>query len=144
MKSASDSQIQFAWKEACLARGRAHAPYSRFQVGVALKVQGRDALISGCNVENASYGATVCAERVAFQSARAQLGAFKPEYLVLVTDTKPPVAPCALCLQVMAEFCGADFPVYVSNLQGVRECVSFSELLPRPFEKSQLDVKDGA
>jgi homotetrameric cytidine deaminase len=134
----SSPEIQNAWKEACAARSRAHAPYSRFQVGAALKLKGCPALISGCNVENASYGATVCAERVAFLSARAQAGAFEPEYLVLVTDTSPAVSPCALCLQVLSEFCHPDFPIYIGNLQGVQERVHFRDLLARPFEKSQL------
>ncbi|MEO5668189.1 MAG: cytidine deaminase [Bdellovibrionota bacterium] len=143
MKSASDPKIQGAWKAACLARSHAHAPYSRFKVGVALKIKGRDELIPGCNVENASYGATVCAERVAFQNATAQIGSFEPEYLVLVTDTDPVVAPCALCLQVMAEFCSGDFPIYVSNLEGVGEKVRFGDLLPRPFVKSQINTIPG-
>jgi cytidine deaminase len=133
-----DAEILAAWNEARVAYGRAHAPYSCFQVGAALKLKGRDDLIMGCNVENASYGATVCAERVAFMSARAQLGRFEPEYIVLVTDTDPAVAPCALCLQVFSEFCDPGFPVYLSNLQGVQERILFGELLLRPFEKSQL------
>jgi len=141
MNAPDDPKIQNAWKEACAAFGRAHAPYSRFQVGAALKLKGREGLIAGCNVENASYGATVCAERVAFQSAQAQVGTFDPEYLVLVTDTSPPVSPCALCLQVMSEFCDPDFPIYISNLKGVHEVVRFGDLLSRPFEKSQLKTK---
>ena len=140
MSIALSPEILSAWKEACTAYKRAHAPYSRFQVGVALKLKGRESLISGCNVENASYGATVCAERVALMSARAQVGPFEPEFMVLVTDTSPAVAPCAMCLQVFSEFCDPSFPIYLSNLQGVQELVHFGDLLARPFEKSQLNT----
>jgi homotetrameric cytidine deaminase len=135
------SRVDEAWKTACLAYERAHAPYSRFRVGAALKIKGQDALIAGCNVENASYGATVCAERVAMMSAQAQYGAFEPEYLVLVTDTNPAVSPCAMCLQVFSEFCDPDFPIFLANRQGVQEQVLFRDLLARPFEKTQLPSK---
>jgi len=134
----ADPALKMAWQFACEARDRAHAPYSKFRVGAALKVKGQDRLLPGCNVENASFGATICAERTAFQVARATLGEFEPEYIVLVTDTNPPVAPCALCLQVMAEFCDGSFPIYIANTKGIHNCVSFESLLPIRFEKSQL------
>lgn len=130
-----------AWTMACQNRLNAHAPYSKFFVGAALKIKGVEELIPGCNVENASYGATVCAERTAFQVARALHGNFVPEYLVLVTDTQPAVAPCALCLQVMSEFCDGDFPIYLANTQGLESRVSFENLLPIRFERAHLNVK---
>ena len=139
--SALKPEIVSAWQEACTARSRAHAPYSKFRVGAALKIKNVDGFVHGCNVENASFGATICAERTAILSARAQHGSFEPEFLVLVTDTEPAVAPCALCLQVLSEFCSENFPIFIGNLQGVQEAVALKQLLPRPFEKSQLHTK---
>lgn len=120
------------------ARKRAHAPYSKFLVGAALKIADKEDFVLGCNVENASYGATVCAERTAFQVARATFGDFKPQYIVLVTDTSPAVPPCALCLQVMKEFCEPDFPVYVGNKQGIEKVYTLKELLPQGFGPRDL------
>jgi cytidine deaminase len=135
-----DPRVQEGWRQACEGYQRAYAPYSKFQVGAALAVKGQQTWTVGCNVENASFGATVCAERVAFWNARATYGAeFQPDFLVLVTDTEPPVAPCALCLQVFSEFCSSDFPIFLANLKGVSEKVLFKDLLGRPFDKAQLD-----
>lgn len=116
------------------ARLKAYAKYSNFYVGTALKIKGHKEFISGCNVENSSYGATNCAERSAVFSAISQFGKCEFDYLVLVTDTHRPLCyPCALCLQVLSEFCPAGFPIYVGNLDGLVEKTSLGELLPRPF-----------
>jgi cytidine deaminase len=124
-----------AWEAAVKARAHAHAPYSHFRVGAALTMSGVPHPIPGCNVENASFGGTVCAERSAVFAAVAHEGA-KPgsfDYLVLVTDTKTPTVPCAFCLQVLAEFCPAGFPIYLGNLDGITERTTLGDLLPRPF-----------
>lgn len=136
----SDSSLppdwQATWQAACQARLNAHAPYSHFQVGAALKVENAPTPMTGCNVENASFGATICAERNAFFLAVSQGSpAFRPEYLVLVTDTETPTVPCAQCLQVLSEFCAPDFPIYLANLEGFQEQVRFGDLLPRPFNQ---------
>lgn len=127
--------VQIAYKNALSARLSAHAPYSRFLVGACFKVRGQDKYVSGCNVENASFGATVCAERVAvwkWVSEKSKEEAL--EFVVLVTDTSHPVAtPCGQCLQVMSEFVSADFPVHLANLEGVQKTVLFKELLPMTF-----------
>ena len=134
-----------AWREsfeaAVRARERAHAPYSRFRVGAALKLDGENAPVAGCNVENASYGATVCAERVAIWSAvsRFDLRATPPRFLALVTDTPEPTPPCAQCLQVMAEFCPDSFPVLLCNPDGPLEVLALNRLLPRPFRVFQAE-----
>jgi cytidine deaminase len=84
----------------------------------------------GCNVENASFGLTVCAERNAVAAAVAA-GSSRFRGLVVVTDTSPPAAPCGACRQVLAEF--GDFPVVLVNPAGERRSTSVSELQPRPF-----------
>lgn len=130
------SDWQRIWQAACQVRQRAYAPYSGFLVGAAFKRTGSREPSVGCNVENASYGATLCAERNALFQAISQKGApLDLEYLVLVTDTEKPTVPCALCLQVLSEFCPPEFPIYLANLKGHQETVLFGDLLTRPFNK---------
>ena len=126
-------EVKKVYEAALKARLNAHAPYSNFLVGAALKLKNSDTIVSGCNVENASYGATVCAERTAFQAAIAQYGKQEFEFLVVVTNTDPAIGPCALCLQVMGEFCDANFPVYIANPNEIQKLVKYGELLPSPF-----------
>jgi cytidine deaminase len=129
--------VQEAFHQAKAVRQRAYAPYSKFLVGAAVKVQGQDHIISGCNVENASYGATICAERSAILSAVAQ-GFTRFDFLVLVTGTPNGDMPCGQCLQVMAEFFEGETPVYICNDESILRSVSFRELLPNQFDKSSL------
>jgi cytidine deaminase len=117
--------------EAALARQSAHAPYSKFKVGAALQTKNGTVFI-GCNVENASYGGTVCAERVAILKAVSE-GHHKFTGIVVVTDEKIPAFPCALCLQTMAEFFSGDVAVGVANLGGIKSEFKFSDLLPHRF-----------
>ena len=123
---------------ALAAREHAYAPYSGFQVGAAIKVAGSDQLFAGCNVENASYGGTVCAERAAVFNAVAALGRIEIEALLLVTDTDPAAAPCGLCRQVLNEFMPPDRRVLLANLDGVQTQTTFGELLPRSFGPRDL------
>lgn len=127
------SEVEKAFKAAKLARLRAHVPYSHFQVGAALQIKESSEAIVGCNVENASFGATICAERSALLSAISRHGPIHPEFLVVVTDDSSPTVPCALCLQVLAEFCANEMPVHLANLQGVQITRPFKEFLPYPF-----------
>lgn len=131
----STPALQIAYKKASEVRLRAHAPYSKFLVGACFKVKGQEKYIAGCNVENASFGATVCAERVAVWKWVSERAAGEElEFVVLVTDTENPVAtPCGMCLQVMSEFVGAEFPLYISNLKGIQKEVRFKEFLPSTF-----------
>lgn len=129
------SEIQQAYELAKDARTRAHAPYSKFYVGAALILENGE-IIPGCNVENASYGATICAERNAFFAAVARAGRIKPKAMVLVTE--PAATPCGLCLQVMAEFCSPKFPIYLSDTKKLGEKVELQEMLPHPFGPDKL------
>jgi len=117
------------------AMERAYAPYSEFRVGAAL--QGEDGSIhTGCNVENASYGLTVCAERAAVASAVAR-GVRRFSGVAVVTDGERPAAPCGACRQVLQEF-GLPTMVVVSESGGVRREWTLGELLPDPFESESL------
>ena len=116
-------------------RGHAHAPFSEFEVGAAL--EGDDGQIySGCNVENATYGLTICAERVAVFKAISE-GARKFRRIAVVADTDTLTPPCGACRQILWEFCG-DVQVILANLKGKTESLQLKDLLPRPFDASFL------
>jgi homotetrameric cytidine deaminase len=125
--------VETALKAAIKTRQNAHAPYSRFKVGAALQIKGEKEPITGCNVENASFGATICAERAAILRAIADHGRIKPEFIVVATHEENATVPCANCLQVMVEFCADDMPVYLGNEEGVQKSYFLRDLLPHPF-----------
>jgi cytidine deaminase len=117
------------------ARENAHAPYSNFRVGAALRgTSGR--IFGGCNVENATYGLTICAERVAIFKALSE-GERGFSAIAVVTDTETLTPPCGACRQLIWEFCG-DIPVSMSNLTGKIEVIQMRDLFPRPFDNSNL------
>ena len=117
------------------ARENAHAPYSNFRVGAALcATSGR--IFGGCNVENATYGLTVCAERVAIFKAISE-GERGFQAISVVTDTDALTPPCGACRQLIWEFCG-DVPVIMANLKGKTEVIQMRELFPKPFDSSNL------
>jgi len=116
------------------ARGameRAYAPYSRFPVGAAVLCED-GAVITGCNVENASYGLSMCAERVALFRAVAE-GKRSFRSLAVMAMTDEPVAPCGACRQVMAEFLDESTVVLLANATGQTMRTTVAHLLPRPF-----------
>jgi cytidine deaminase len=115
---------------AAQAMKNAYAPYSRFKVGAALRAQTGEIFL-GCNVENISNGATICAERTAMVSAVAA-GQQSFDLLAVMTKSSPPSPPCALCLQVLVEFC-PELVILLANTKGEVERVRLSKLLPRPF-----------
>ncbi len=117
------------------ARRRAYAPYSRFQVGAAVRAGGR--VFEGCNVENASYGLTVCAERNAV-GAMVAAGARRLEAVAVASATAPPTPPCGMCLQTLAEFAGPDLPVTLAGARGARVETTLGALLPQAFTKRFL------
>ena len=119
-------------RAAAAARKKAYTPYSKFKVGASLLLEGGE-VVSGCNIENASYGATICAERVAIVKAMSENPGAGIEAIAVVTESEPPAPPCALCLQVMAEFCGPETPVLLESTAGSRRSFRFRELLPHPF-----------
>jgi cytidine deaminase len=117
------------------ARERAHAPYSHFKVGAALLTQS-GALVTGCNIENASYGLTLCAERVAVFKAVSE-GLVRFSAIAVVADSPRPTAPCGACRQILWEFCG-DIVVHVADLQGHVTSLRVADLLPLPFDARNL------
>jgi cytidine deaminase len=117
------------------ARERAHAPFSRFKVGAALRTREGE-IVTGCNVENASYGLTMCAERVAVFKAVSE-GLREFDAIAVVADAPRPTAPCGACRQILWEFCG-DIAVHMVDLSGRKRSLRMSELLPLPFDRRNL------
>lgn len=119
------------------ARDMAYVPYSNFAVGAALLgVDG--SLFLGCNIENAAYPVTVCAERTAIFKAVSE-GHRSFTALAVIADTPGPVSPCGSCRQVMAEFLPRDFPVYLSNLKGDYVETTVEKLLPGAFTSQDME-----
>lgn len=117
------------------ARTRAHAEFSKFKVGAALEdVDGT--VHTGCNVENATYGLTICAERVAVFKAISE-GARKFSRIAVVADTDELTPPCGACRQILWEFAG-DIPITLANLSGKMETIQLSTLFPRAFDAKFL------
>ena len=117
------------------ARENAHAPFSGFKVGAALEdAEGR--IHTGCNVENATYGLTLCAERVAVFKAISE-GARGFRRIAVVADSERLTPPCGACRQILWEFCG-NVPVLLGNLKGATETMQLADLFPRPFDASLL------
>ena len=117
------------------AREQAYAPYSNFMVG-AVVVGESGKIYTGCNIENSSFGLTICAERVALFKALSE-GERKVQMLVLVTDTKTPVQPCGACRQVLSEF-NPEMLIVSNNLKGQREEKKLSDIFPEAFGKQSL------
>ena len=120
---------------ALAARLNAYAKFSNFLVGAAIEdIDGR--IHTGCNVENATYGLTLCAERVAVFKAISE-GVRKFRRVAVVADTDTLTPPCGACRQILWEFCG-DVPVMLVNLHGKTETYQLRDLLPKPFDASYL------
>ena len=120
---------------ALAAREHAFAPYSRFQVGAAVEdADGR--IHTGCNVENATYGLTICAERVAVFKAISE-GARQFRRIAVAADTEQLTPPCGACRQILWEFCG-DVEIALANPRGKVETYRLKDLFPRPFDGSFL------
>ncbi|MCM2256317.1 MAG: cytidine deaminase [Vicinamibacteria bacterium] len=117
------------------ARTRAHAPYSRFKVGAALRTKTGE-IILGCNIENASYGLTMCAERVAVFKAVSE-GFREFDAVAVCADSSHLTPPCGPCRQILWEFCG-DIAVRMVDLKGRARTTSLSKLLPFPFDSRHL------
>ena len=131
----SDELLKKAFAAAVAARQNAHAPYSRFKVGAALLLADGN-VVAGCNVENSSFGGTICAERNAVCACVAQFGKVEASALILVTE--PQASPCGLCLQVISEFCAGTLPIFLSTPAGLGKSVRLKEFLPLPFGPEQL------
>ncbi|WP_216830048.1 cytidine deaminase [Alkalihalobacterium elongatum] len=123
--------------EAMSAREKAYVPYSKFPVGAALLTKDGQ-VFKGCNIENASYGLTNCAERTAVFKAVSE-GVHSFSAIAIVADTERPVPPCGACRQVLTEFCSAEMPVYLTNLKGNVQEITVGELLPGAFTAGDLN-----
>ncbi|HSP23010.1 MAG TPA: cytidine deaminase [Planococcus sp. (in: firmicutes)] len=128
-------------KEAITAREQAYVPYSKFKVGAAL-ITKSGKVYHGCNIENAAYSMTNCAERTAMFKAVSE-GDKDFAAIAIVADTKGPVSPCGACRQVIAEFCAPDMPVFLTNLQGDVQETTVNALLPGAFSTEDLDYAAG-
>jgi cytidine deaminase len=118
------------------ARENAHAPFSKFKVGAA--VEDEDGRIhTGCNIENATYGLTICAERVAVFKGVSE-GARRFRRIAVAADTDVLTPPCGACRQILWEFCG-DAEIVLVNLQHKTESFQLAQLFPRPFDVSYLE-----
>ena len=137
IENTSVEQLPAPWRElleaAIAARRNAHAPYSHFAVGAALRT-GSGRILSGCNVENASFGLTVCAERVAVWKAVSE-GERTFEAMAVVSESG--ATPCGACRQVMSEFV-ADMPILIADTTGRGWVTSLKALLPHPFPHVSL------
>ncbi len=122
-----------AFMQAVQAKEHAYAPYSNYKVGAAVVSGATKKIYSGANVENSSYGATICAERAAIVKMISEEGKQAIELVIVVTNDNPPAVPCALCLQVFAEFASAKTPVYLCDGELNHRMFLFEELLPHPF-----------
>ena len=122
------------------ARQFAHAPYSQFAVGAAVR-GGSGRVYLGCNIENASYGATCCAERVAMFKAISE-GERVLEEIAVVADTQGPCSPCGLCRQEMVEL-GPKMKVWLGNLRGDVLETTVAELMPYSFDQQSLSGESG-
>ncbi|HEX8194976.1 MAG TPA: cytidine deaminase [Pyrinomonadaceae bacterium] len=126
---------------ASAVRENSYAPYSKFRVGAA--VETKDGKIySGCNIESASYGLTVCGERVAIWKAVSE-GEHEFKQIAVVVDTEELTPPCGVCRQILWEFCG-NVPVTLANLSGKSETVMMEDLLPRAFGRRFLEQNKNA
>jgi cytidine deaminase len=139
MKPKSDAELEQSLTElarfARLARKRAHAPFSNFAVGAALKTFSGE-IVLGCNIENATYGLTLCAERVALVKALSD-GHSIFTRIAVVADTEAPTPPCGPCRQLLWEYCG-DIDIILGNLNGPTGRFRLSALLPMPFDRRLL------
>jgi cytidine deaminase len=131
---ADDLGLRALATQARRARRRAHAPFSGFKVGAALR--GQNKITLGCNVEAATYGLTICAERVAAVKAISD-GRRSFDALAVVTDAAKLTPPCGACRQVLWELCG-DIWIHIANTRGKSRTMRLSELLPFPFDRRNL------
>ncbi|KZP18777.1 cytidine deaminase [Athelia psychrophila] len=142
-------------KAAIEAKEGSYSPYSKFRVGAAL-LAADGTIIKGANIENASYGGTICAERTAFVKAVSE-GTKSFVALAVVTDVKSAISPCGICRQVIREFCAPDMPILLvpadypqppkdgsvaDGIGGVKE-TSIGELLPDSFGPEDLELPRG-
>ena len=129
------ANVKALWRQACKARLKAYAPYSRFRVGAALESGGQ--IYSACNIENAVYNSGICAERVALWKAMSE-GRRPEAHLVIVVQSKLPTPPCGSCLQVMSELGSSNLRIWMASPKRIFGSQLLSELLPSAYNKKIL------
>ena len=129
-----------AFKLAQNSLAHSHSPYSGLQVACALKIKNQSEIITGVNVENASYGATICAERSAVVAAVSRWGAsIEFEFALVISTFKgEAIAPCGMCLQVLSEFADEQFPIYLGDAKKLTSENKLSDFLPKAFSSQSL------
>ena len=136
MASGIPSELQALYQVATQSREKAYSPYSQVKVGAAIRTTDGK-IYGGCNMENSSYGATVCAERVAIGKAISE-GSKRISDVLVVTDASPGWPPCGMCRQVIAEFSDPSTRIHVTNLKSELQTFSFNELVPHAFTPGHL------
>ena len=136
--NSNDTVLKNLHQKAIQARLNSHSPYSKYKVGAAILLSTGE-IFSGCNIENASYGGTVCAERVAVWKAASEKGSIEISQVMVVTDSEQAWPPCGFCRQVVAEFANEKTKVHTANLQEIQKTFLFSELLPESFNPKHLE-----
>lgn len=126
------------FKAASEVQKRAHAPYSNALIGAAV-LMSDGKIYTGCNVENASFGGTVCAERVAIFKAVSEGAPKQIKEVLVVSDAEKPWPPCGFCRQVIAEFANESTLIHTANLQGKIKTFQFSEIFPEAFTPKHLE-----
>jgi len=135
--TALSADIQELYREALRAQKNAYAPYSKYPIGAAIRT-GSGKIHIGCNVENSSFGGTVCAERSAIFGGVSAEGKIEISTAVVVTDATPPWPPCGFCRQVFSEFTSPTATIVAANLQGDAQVFRFSDLMPMAFTPAHL------
>lgn len=126
------------FEAACKVRRHAHAPYSNALIGAAVMMSNGD-IFAGCNVENASYGGTVCAERVAIWNAISNGAPKHIKEILVVSDAEKPWPPCGFCRQVIAEFANEQTQIHITNVDGKLKTFPFPAIFPEAFTPKHLD-----
>lgn len=140
MSMSFDQEIQEAFKLALATLENSYSPYSQFKVASVLKLKNQDKLVCGVNVENVSFGGTICAERSAIVSAISQYGKDSRLEWIVITSSNPTdaIPPCGMCLQVLMEFSGPDLPVYLGSHKELKKKLLLRELLPLSFSSDMI------
>ncbi len=135
----STEEVRELFRNAVLAREKAHCIYSGHKVGAAIRTN-TGKIFSGCNVENSSYGGCICAERTAIVKAVSEVGFLEISDVLVVTDSRDPWPPCGMCLQVIGEF-GKNPNIYFANVKGNFSLKKFIEIFSNPFRRGFLSSK---
>lgn len=122
---------------AAIAQKNSHSPYSKAQIGAGV-IFSDGKIYSGCNIENASYGGTVCAERVAIWKGISENAKLPLKEVLVVSDFTPSWPPCGLCRQVIAEFCSDDTLIHLASPTAITQTLKFSEIFPMAFKPDHL------